>query len=144
MHGVGLGEAGRDAADLAVDFDIDVAARGAALVVQDRRVRLHGGFRVEHGRQHLVLDLERPAAVLGRALGLGDDGGNALADEAHHVVEDVGVVGIDEMILVRRGAVESPRHVLPGEHLDHAGNRQRRAAVDAERCGHARAASAAP
>ena len=132
VDGVGVRKTGRDAADLAVDFGVDVATRLAALLVQDRRVRLHGGDRIEHGGQHLVLDRERPAAGLGRAFALGDHRGDALADEPHHVVEHVGVVGIDEMVLVRRGAVQPPRHVLPGENFDHAGNRQRLAAVDSE------------
>ncbi len=52
-------------------------------------------------------------------------GGDPLADEAGDVVEHIGVVGIDEMILVRRRAVEPARHVLPGEDGDHARHGQR-------------------
>ena len=130
VHGVGLGEAFVHTAELPVNIDIDVVAIGDALVVQDRRVRFHGGFRVEHGRQQLVIDFELPAAFFGRGLGFRHDGGNALADEADHIVEEVGVVGIDEMILMRRGRVELARHVLPGEHGDHTGHSHGRVALD--------------
>ena len=57
-------------------------------------------------------------------------GGDPLADEAHDIVEDVGVVGIDQMILVRRRRVELARHVLPGEHGDHARHGHRLVALD--------------
>ena len=77
------------------------------------------------GGQQLVLDLEQPAGFLGGGLGLGDHGGDPLADEAHDIVEHIGVVGIDQMILMRRRGVELARHVLPGEHGDHAGHGQR-------------------
>ena len=144
VHGVGSLEAVRHAADLAVDVDEDVAFLGAALVVQDRRVRRHRGDRIEHRRQDLVADVEQPAGVVGGGLGLGDHRGDALADEAHDVVEHVGVVRIDQMVLVGRRAVEPARHVLPGEDLDDARHRQRLARGRSTGCGHGRAASAAP
>ena len=46
------------------------------------------------------------AGRLRGALGLGDDGGDPLADEAHDVVEHVRVVGIDEVVLVPSPCVE--------------------------------------
>ncbi len=118
-------EAVLDVAELAVNVDIDVVAEGDALLVQDRRARRHGRFRIEHGGQQLVLDLEQAAAFLRGALGLGHHGGDPLADEADDVVEHVGVVGIDQVILVRRRRVELARHVLPGEDGDDAGHGQR-------------------
>ena len=62
---VGLLEALRDVADLALQGAEDVAVVGRrVLVVQDRRAGLHGGYRIEHRRQDLVLDLERAARRL--------------------------------------------------------------------------------
>ena len=120
-----------DAAELAVNVDIDVVAEGDALLfVQDRRARLHGNFRIEHRGQKLVFDLEQAAGFFRRCLGLGHAGRDPLADEAHDIVEDVGVVGIDQMILVRRRRVELARHVLPGEHGDHARHGHRLVALD--------------
>ncbi len=104
VDGVGLGEALLDAAELAVNVDIDVVAIGDALFVQDRRARLHGGFGIEHRRQKLVLDLEQAAGFFRGGFGFGDHGGDPLADEADDIVEHVGVVGIDQMILVGRRA----------------------------------------
>ena len=130
VDGVGLGEALLDAAELAVNVDIDVIAEGDALLVQDRRPRQHGDFRIEHRRQQLVLDFEQAAGFLGRALGLGHHRSDALADEADDIVEHVGIVGIDQMIFMRRRRVELARYVLPGEHPDDAGHRKRLVALD--------------
>ena len=124
------GEALLDAADLAVDVDIDIVAEGDALFVQERRARLHRRFRVEHRRQELVVDLEQAAGRFGGGFGFRDDGGDPLADEADDVVEHVGVVGIDEVILVGGGRVEPARHVLPGEDGDDAGHGKRLVALD--------------
>ena len=130
VDGIGFGEACVHIAELSVNIDIDVVAIGDTLVVQDRSVRFHGGFRVEHGRQEFVVDLEPAATFFGRGLGFRHDGGDALAHEARDVVEEVGVVGIDEMVLVRGGRVELARYVLPGEHGDDAGHGQGRIALD--------------
>jgi len=130
MNGVGLPEAFLDAAELTMNVDIDVVSEGDALLVQNLSARLHGEFRVEHRGQELVVDLKAPAAFFGGALGLGHDRGHPLTDEAHDIVEHVGVVGIDQMILMRRGGVELARHVLPGEHGDHAGHRESLVALD--------------
>ena len=133
VDGVGLLEALGDVADLALEGAEDVAVVGddLVLVVQDRRARLHGGHRIEHRGQDLVVDDQRAHAGLGRRLALADHRGEALADEAGDVVQHVGVVGIDQMVLVQRGAVEPARHVLPGVDGDDAGNGQRLAPVDA-------------
>ena len=56
----------------------------------------------------------------GVSLGFGNASRDPLADEAHDIVEDVGVVRVDQMILMRRRGIELARHVLPGEHRDHA------------------------
>ena len=132
VHGVGGLEAVRHAADLAVDVDVDIAFLGPLLVVQERRIRRHRGDRIEHRGQRFIGDVEQPAGIVGRSLGLGDDGGDALADEAHDVVEHVGIVGVDQMVLVGRRAVEPARHVLPGENLDHPRNGERLVASDGD------------
>ena len=75
----------------------------------------------------------QPAGLFGGGLGFGDDRRDALTDEAHHIVENIGVVGIDQMILVHRGAVEPARNVLPGEDRDARPARQASLAVDARR-----------
>ena len=118
MHDIGGGETLRRAADLAVDIDIDVAVGGDPLVVQQRRFRAHRLLRIEHCGQDFVLHLEQPTGRFRRRLGLRDNGGDTLPDEAHHIVEHVGVVGIDEVILVGGRAVEPARHVFPGEDCD--------------------------
>ncbi len=130
VHRIRGCEAIRYAADLAVDVDIDVPLLRPALVVQDGGIRRHGGDRIEDGGQDLVGDIKQPAGGLGGSLGLSDDRGDPLADEAHHVVENVGVVWIDQMVLVGRRAVEPAGNVLPGEDLDHARHRHGLVAAD--------------
>ena len=121
MHDVGGGETLRRTADFAMDIGIDVAVGGDALVVQQRRVRTHRCLRVEDGGQDFVLDLDQPAGRFRCGLGFRDDRGDALAHKADHVVEHIGVVGIDEVVLMRGGAVEAARHVFPGEDGDDPG-----------------------
>ena len=129
---VGFLEALRHVADLALQGAEDVAVVGDdfALVVEDRRAGFHGGHRIEHRRQELVVDDEGAHAGLGRRLALADHRGQPLADEAGDVVEHVGVVGVDEVVLMQRRAVEPARHVLPGVDGDDAGDGERLALVD--------------
>ena len=115
---VGLAKAFLDAADLAVQLEEDVLlgmhrARELALIVQLRRARAHRFFGIEDGRQDLVLDFELAAAFLGRGLGIGDDGGDALPDEARDVIEHVRVVGIDAIVFVDRRRVAACAARLP-------------------------------
>jgi len=136
VHDIGLPEALRHVADLPLQGAEDVAgADHGALVVQDRRAGQHRRFRVEHRRQDLVLDLQRTAAGLGGALALGDHRGDALAREARDIVEQVDVVGIDEMVLVQGRAEEAARDVFPGVDGDHAGNGLGPGPVDARDAG---------
>ena len=51
-------------------------------------------------------------------------------DEPHDVVEDVGVVGIHQVVGVDRCGEALPRNVLPRVHAVHAGNRERGGLVD--------------
>ena len=68
-------------------------------------------------------------------IGVGQHGDHPLADEAHGVVEDVGVVRIDEVVGVDRGGEALPRHVLPGVDAVHTGHRQRGGLVDRDDAG---------
>jgi len=132
VHSVGRREGVRHAAHLTVDIDVYVAALGAAVLMQDGRTRLHRRGGLEHRRQDLVAHLDQPAGALGGGFSLGDHRGHALAGEAHHIIEDVGVVGINEMVLVGGGAVEPARNVLPGEDVDHARHRPRFFLIDGD------------
>ena len=61
-----------------------------------------GVVGIEDRRQDGIVDHHPPAALLGRGLGLGDDGGGPLADEAHRVVEHPGIGGIVRVEFVAR------------------------------------------
>ena len=104
-------------------------------VVQDRRFGFHCRDRIEHRGQYLVGDVEQAAGLFCGGLALGDDGGDPLADETHHVVENVGIVGVDQVVLVERGTKEPARHVLPREDLHHSRHRHRPLAADGEDAG---------
>ncbi len=127
MDHVGRGEARVDVADVRVDLQqevVDVVAGERVLrAVQLRCPVGHGLLGVEDRRQHLVLHGHLPAALLGRPDRVGEHRGDALADEADRVVEDVGVVRIDEVVGVDRRGEALARHVLPGIDAMHAGDR---------------------
>ncbi len=85
---------------------------------------------IEHRGKQLVLDLEQATSLFRGALGFGHDGRHPLADEADDIVEDVGIVGIDEVILVGCRAVEPARDILPREYADNAWHRRCVIALD--------------
>ncbi len=120
------GQSGGHVPGAAVQAGDDVAAgvgdAAAGLVVQDGRAGLHGSGGVEHGRQDLVLHEQRAAAGLGGGFGLRGHGGHTLADEAHHVVQQAGVVRVGAEVLVPGSGVEPGRRVLMREHRHHAGD----------------------
>ena len=91
------------------------------------RDRLRG---IDHRRQDFVFDLQPAAAFLGGGLGLGDDGGDLLPDEADDIVEHAGVVRIHPVPLVPRGREQAIRRVFVCQHRVHAGDAERRALVD--------------
>ena len=116
----------------------------ALVVVQQRRAGLHRLLRIEHRRQHLVVDLEPAAAFLGGGFAVGDDGGDPLADEAHDVVEHPRVVGIDQSR--SRGARSRTASFGASSCVStamHAGHAQAPRSCRWRGCAHARAASAA-
>ncbi len=92
MDGVGGGKSGFDIADAAFDLGHEIAfwvEHGVVgrLVVHDRRAVAHRQFRVEHRRQDFVIDLQPAATFFRGALAVGDNGGDALADEAHDTIQ---------------------------------------------------------
>ena len=127
---VGGLESRLDVADVAVNLEQDILpgapdAGLGALVVDDGRALAHRFFGIEHRRQQLVIDFYPSASFFRRALGFRDDCRDPLADKTHDVVEQVSVVGIDVIVVVRGGGVEQPRHVLPGVNAADARNGER-------------------
>ena len=61
---------------------------------------------------------------------VGDDGGHSLPDEPHDVVENVGVIGVVEPVLVPGGRERHRRAVAMGEDQPHAGHPFGRGGVD--------------
>ena len=98
--------------------------------MQQRRAGLHRRFRIEHRRQHLVLNPQRSASRLGRRLAVGKHGGDTLADKAHHIVQHPRIVRIVQRILVPRGGEASTWRVGRGQDAVHTRNRQGRRGVD--------------
>ena len=98
--------------------------------VQLGRAVFHRLFGIEDGGQHFVADLDPATALLGGADRIGDHRDDPLASESHDVVEDQGVVGIDEMVGVDRCVEPLPWDVFPGVDAVHAGHRQRGGLVD--------------
>ncbi len=126
-------------ADFAVQFEQDVAN----LVVGERvvvAVQLwcpvgHRLLRIEDRGQHLVLHDDLAAALFGGTDGVGEHRHHPLAGEPHDVVEDVGVVGVDQMVGVDRRAVAPAGDVLPGVDAVHTRNGQRSGLVDRDDAG---------
>ena len=112
MDDVGLGESGFDIADFAVEFEQDVMD----LVVgeRDRRSGAAGGApsaiassgsKTAGSTSYSTTTSRQPSSAARDRVG--EHGHHPLADEAHDVVEHVGVVGIDEVVGVDRGAVRA-------------------------------------
>jgi len=94
---VGLAEAFLDVAEFFEDVAGDIARGvvdpgGIRLVVDDGRAGFNGIFDLQDGRKHFVLDLDEAASLFRDGARFGRDGGDAIADEADLVVEEVGVV----------------------------------------------------
>ena len=136
MDHVGVGETGCDIADLAVQFEQDVAhfvvGERIVIAVQLGCALGHRLLGVEDRWQHLVFHCDLATTLFGGADRIGDHGHHPLAHEPHDVVEHVGVVGIHQMVGVDRGAVALTRDVLPRVHAMHAWNLERGGLVDGD------------
>ncbi len=84
--------------------------------MQQRSAGGAGLLGVEDRGQHLVVDPDAPACLLGSGGRRRDDGRDALADEPHDVVEHPGVVGVVGAVLVACGGEAGGRDVLVREH----------------------------
>ena len=82
--------------------------------MDDGRALAHRFFGIEDRGQHLVVDFDLAASLFRRTFGFRDDRRDSLPDKTHYVVEQVSIVGIDVIVVVRGGRVQHPRHVLPG------------------------------
>ena len=136
---VGFSETGCHIADLTMQLEQDVAllvvGERVVIAVQLGGAVAHRLLGIEDSRQHLVGDLDLSATLFGGADGVGEHRHHPLACETNDVVEDVGVVGIHQMVGVNRGAVALPRDVFPCVDAVHTGHRQRCGLVDRDDAG---------
>ena len=124
---VGLFESRLDVADVAVNFEQDILpgapdAGLRALVVDDGRALAHRFFGIEDRGQQLVIDLQLAASLFRRASLSATTAATRWPTKSHNVVEHVGVVGIDVIVVVSGGGVQKPRHILPRVHAAYARN----------------------
>ena len=97
-----------------------VDARPGFVRVELRRSRLHGLLGIEDRRQNFVVDVDQPAGLLGDCLGVGIDGHHALPLEPHHVVQNVGIIRVAVIVVVRCRGERLARHVFPSQDQTHA------------------------
>ena len=121
-----------------ISRNADIAVR--AVVPHLGRAVLGGVLEVDHRRQRLVVDLDQLGGVARLRQRLGDDEGDAVADEAHLVGDEQrleGAVALGRAEILRhqvRGEAAElfGRRVGAGEHAQHArrglGLRRRRCA----------------
>ena len=103
------------------------------ILVDLRRVRLHGLLNVQHEGQFLVLHLQCPDALHGRHLVLRDDHSHIVAVVADMAVQQVAVrhilmTGVHGPGVARRGK-GNIRYVKAGQHLHHAVDGLRRRCI---------------
>ncbi len=111
------------------------AVFGGAIGVEERgtgRARL---VRLEHRREHVVLDADEAGCGIRCRGGLGDDGGDALSDVADDVVEDAGVVGVVFAMFVAACGEPGGGGVFVGEDGDDARDGEGRRGVDQDDAG---------
>src|ERR1700730_1515082 len=131
MNGVGCREPFLDAANLTMDFGIDITLRLAPFMVEDRGIRLHRDRRVENRGQNFVIHPDFATGGFCSSFALSNDRNDPLAHEANEVVENVGVVGVDQVILMYGSAEKAAGNILPGKNLDNTRDGQRRLGVNA-------------
>src|SRR5262249_17866921 len=129
VNDIRLGKAGRDVAHTAMNFQEDILpgvpdAGFRTLVVKHWRSSAHCFLRIEDRREHLVLAFYAAASLFGGGLTFGHYGFHPLSDETRNVVQQVSVVRINVVIVMGGRGVETPRHILPGQHRTYTGYRE--------------------
>jgi hypothetical protein len=118
---------------------LPVAAQVAGDVVEQLRcVRAHGFEHPDDRRQHLVVDLHRLGALARQFDGVGHHEGDRVADMPHLGMRHGRVRRFLHRQSVLAGDAPADRHpadavgdqIGPGQHRDHAGDRQRGTDVD--------------
>ena len=136
MHDVRLGQPARRIATREMEFGYHVAARimdaciRPLIRMQQRRPRLHGRLRVEHRRQHLVYDLQSPAARFRHCLALRQHAGDPLPDEAHDIVQHPRIGRIVQRIFMLRSGERPKRRPRWRQHAMDTRDRHSGRSVD--------------
>ncbi len=128
LHAVGCGDVARR---LEADGEHLV---DTGLGVDDDGI-VEGLLEIEHGLQHLILDLDEGGGLLRDRFALGGDHGHLVADVAHVFVEDEAVVWTRLRVALSCPRYGNARAVLPGEHAGDSGKRERLDGVDRENAG---------
>ena len=132
----GCGERRSDIAELAmclrdeIALRIGNAVRAGAIRMNEWRAGRHRLFGIDQRRQNLVVDLQPTAGLLGSAFAVRDHRRDLLADEAHDIVEDAGILGVHPVLLVSRRREQHRWCVLMRQDCVHAGHGHRRRSVD--------------
>jgi len=105
---------------------------GAGAFVQQRRIRPDRGFRIDHDRQRLEIDLDQFERVFGEIAALGHHRDHRLADIAHLALRQRNQ---RRGVIVRHARCGEQRfdaafEIGAGKHRHHAGRRARRRALD--------------
>src|ERR1700741_5075597 len=119
VNGVGGCEPILNAADLATDFSKDITLRLAPFMVKDRGVRLHRQLRVENRGENFIVYPHFSTGGFGNGFAFGNDRHDPLAHEANDVVQNISVVGIDQMVLMNGSAKEATGNIFPSKNLNH-------------------------
>ena len=99
------------------------------LGVHERGIVLSGA-KIQHGVEHVVGHLDARKGCFGGLLALGRHDSHHIAHIAHMTIDNQAVVGACLRVGLSRVAEALPRHVFPGEHINHAGNLLRLRRVD--------------
>ena len=103
-----------------------VAAHRAGGIPVLLRVHQHrivlGGVKIQHGRQHLIGDLDELHGLQGGLFRLRGDDGHHIPHKTDVPVDDQPVVGGGFGEGLARDGEPVPGHILPGENLHHAGH----------------------
>ena len=126
---VAVGVSGR-AHEVAFVVSAQVAEHMPVVLGMHERGIVLGGAEVQHGIKHIVGHLDARKGCLGRLLALGRHDSHHIAHIAHMTIDNQAVVGACLRVGLSRVAEALPRHVFPGEHINHAGNLLRLRRVD--------------